>query len=274
MLVQLLASVRSAAADLLLYGGVITALEMLLPQSRYSILSRIRGIIFWSAYIVCQIAAGYLFNSLWTKLGIAPYISINVSDWFKGPLWFQYIGYLAVPIIAASIGDFFYYWFHRLQHASPFLWRFHAVHHSIEELSGYNSTHHVTDAFFRIPFIAIPISLFLTASPGEIIPVIAFVFSLHGFFIHSCTRLHLGPFRYIVEDNKYHRIHHSREPKHVDHNFSAFAPIWDALFGTAYFPAKHEWPDTGIEGQRETKTLTEYLVRPFRRETKTVQPAE
>src|SRR4029079_574790 len=44
MLVQLLASVRSAAADLLLFGGVITALEMLLPQSRYSILSRIRGI--------------------------------------------------------------------------------------------------------------------------------------------------------------------------------------------------------------------------------------
>jgi len=43
------------------------------------------------------------------------------------PLWAQ-------VIMLIILGDFYYYWMHRLFHRVPFLWKFHAVHHSIEEL--------------------------------------------------------------------------------------------------------------------------------------------
>ncbi len=42
------------------------------------------------------------------------------------------------------VGDFLTYWWHRLQHAVPFLWAFHSVHHSQEQMT-------VLTAFRRHP---------------------------------------------------------------------------------------------------------------------------
>ncbi len=56
-----------------------------------------------------------------------------------------------------------------------------------------------------------------------------------------------------------HRIHHSREPQHFNKNFGVVTSVWDRLFGTAYFPAKDEWPDTGIVNQSEPSTVREFL---------------
>ena len=44
-------------------------------------------------------------------------------------------GYAIATVGLAMVGNFFYYWMHRAQHAVPLLWRFHRVHHSIAELS-------------------------------------------------------------------------------------------------------------------------------------------
>ena len=87
-----------------------------------------------------------------------------------------------------------------------------------------------------------------------------------GNFLHSPTRLHLGPIvRRILADNRFHRIHHSTDPRHFDKNFGAGTSLWDQLFGTAYFPTADEWPDTGLSDQREAQSVSEYLWRPFGR---------
>ena len=91
--------------------------------------------------------------------------------------------------------------------------------------------------------------------------------SLQGYYLHSPVRLHLGPvLRRVIADNRFHRIHHSVQPEHFDKNFGAGTSIWDQLFGTAYFPAKGEWPETGIPGRPEASTLGDYLWGPFRKE--------
>ena len=60
-------------------------------------------------------------------------------------------------------------------------------------------------------------------------------------------------------------MHHSREPEHADHNFATSTPLWDVLFGTAYFPRDDEWPAVGLSDVPEPHTVADYLLMPFRR---------
>jgi sterol desaturase/sphingolipid hydroxylase (fatty acid hydroxylase superfamily) len=160
-------------------------------------------------------------------------------------------------LAAAIVGDFFYYWYHRAQHAIPILWKYHSVHHSVEELGAGTGYHHVIEAPMMALFVVIPSSLlFGQTSSYELL----FALSIHGYYLHSTTRLNLGALAWIVADNRTHRIHHSRETRHFDKNFGAFTMIWDKLFGTAYFPQKDEWPSVGLDGQPEPKTIGEYLT--------------
>jgi sterol desaturase/sphingolipid hydroxylase (fatty acid hydroxylase superfamily) len=40
------------------------------------------------------------------------------------------MGYVALPFLRILIFDFFIYWFRRIQHGVPILWRFYSAHHS------------------------------------------------------------------------------------------------------------------------------------------------
>jgi hypothetical protein len=75
--------------------------------------------------------------------------------------------------------------------------------------------------------------------------------------------MNLGPLGRYFMDNRLHRIHHSIEPQHFDKNFGLFTTLWDSLFGTAYFPARDEWPDTGVPDFPEPASMTEFLFSPF-----------
>jgi sterol desaturase/sphingolipid hydroxylase (fatty acid hydroxylase superfamily) len=159
------------------------------------------------------------------------------------------------------LSDFFYYWFHRLQH-KPLLWRFHAVHHAIEDLSGINYGHW-TEGLWRFPFIALPMA-FLLPDGLPVWSLTAVLATAQSQYIHSPTRLHFGPFWRLALDNRFHRIHHSLEPRHFDKNFGVNTPLWDWLFGTLYVPSKDEWPDTGLPAEGDIDGLGDFLWRPFR----------
>jgi sterol desaturase/sphingolipid hydroxylase (fatty acid hydroxylase superfamily) len=176
------------------------------------------------------------------------------------------VGQVLWPLGGAAMfflaNDFLYYWCHRIQH-SRLLWRQHAVHHAIEDLNAANYLHW-TEELTRIPFMTLPLALLV---PGGL-PVAAWAAgftTLLSMYIHSPTRLHFGPFWRVLYDNRFHRIHHSVEPRHFDKNFGVITPLWDWLFGTLYVPAKDEWPDTGLVDEPEVDGLADYLWRPFRR---------
>jgi sterol desaturase/sphingolipid hydroxylase (fatty acid hydroxylase superfamily) len=253
-------------AHVLIGATLCFVLEMAWPRSRYSLRSRFKAALFLFVYVAITASFFAAFNAVWARIGIQPLLVINLG-WLAehGPWPIRIAGTLLGVVAGAFVLEFFYYWFHRMQHTVPFFWRFHAVHHSIEELSGWNSYHHATEEIFRIPFVILPVLMVIAVNPGYVPVWIPALTAAQGFFEHSCTRLHFGWLRYLIADNRYHRIHHSNELRHIGKNFGSFTPIWDWLFGTAHFPVREEWPATGLSDLREPKSLSDYLLRPFKR---------
>lgn len=219
--------------------ALILPLELALPRkgSTVSLVSRLRAAAFWLTWVPVTIATLLLARVIWGALGIRPLV-----DSLAPALLPHGVSLVVGAIAAAFVGDFFYYWCHRAQHR--FLWRFHAVHHSVRELSGMSAYHHIND----------PLGT----------PILGLLLGWQGHYLHSVTRLNLGPLGRVIQDNRFHRIHHSIRPEHFDKNFGVFTTLWDWLFGTAHFPAADEWSDTGVADAPEPTTIADYYFAPFR----------
>jgi sterol desaturase/sphingolipid hydroxylase (fatty acid hydroxylase superfamily) len=251
----------------ILYASMLfLCLELAFGRNKYSLKSRLRAAMFWVVYIAITVAFATAFNTLWGRLGIKPLFTLSLAGFGASPhKLVNVVGWIVTPVLTVIVGEFFYYWFHRAQHTFRFLWVFHAEHHAIREMSAWNSNHHFTEEIFRIPCILIPLSLLVHVDPG-VVPALAWlVIGVQGQYIHSHTRLSLGPLRYVVADNRFHRIHHSIEERHYNKNFGSFTSVWDSVFGTAHFPRRDEWPDTGIVEHDEAQRLGEFLFRPLRK---------
>jgi sterol desaturase/sphingolipid hydroxylase (fatty acid hydroxylase superfamily) len=234
----------------------MTALELLLPRDRHGMKSRLVGLSYWAIWVPISVIVYGGYRALWHRFGLLPLIVL--------PLDFQWAGVLALvaaPVASAMLYDFFFYWFHRFQHR--WLWRYHAVHHSIREMNAVNAYHHITEPFFQTLLLLLPASL-IGGDTGYLAPVMVVVLQFQASFIHSPTSLHLGPLRWLIADNRFHRIHHSLEERHFDRNFGAFTTFWDRLFGTAHFPAADEWPDTGLADVPQPQSVGAWLALPFR----------
>src|SRR6185369_1324115 len=142
--------------------------------------------------------------------------------------------------------DFFYYWFHRWQHHSKWLWAQHALHHSDPHINVTTAIrHHWLEVPLNAVFVTVPLYALFKPPVITIPSAYAFVY-LVGFLIHCNVRLDAGPFAKIVVSPHNHYIHHSREPQHRDKNFAQLFPLWDVLFGTYYAPRADEFPETGL----------------------------
>jgi sterol desaturase/sphingolipid hydroxylase (fatty acid hydroxylase superfamily) len=261
---SLIANVSDVWFSTVVIAAVMWCLERLLPKGKVSLASQVRSLSFWVCAGLGTAVALTFYQSLHAWLKPQPIVVIPLARWLARP-WLHWSLYVIAPLLGIILYDFFGYWLHRAQH--QWLWRLHSIHHSIEELSGINSYFHWTEQFFRIAFISLPAAYLVGLDGVRTVFAIELLVALQAYYLHSPNRLHLGPvLRRVVADNRFHRIHHSVEQRHFDKNFGAGTSIWDQLFGTAYFPAEDEWPDTGIPGQAEAQTLTDYLWGPFRKE--------
>ena len=234
--------------------GVLMLAEMATGRYDMALGDRLRGMKFWAILILIDTLAILGGATLREHLGIRPVISFTVDPGSA----------VLAAIIAAVAADFVFYWFHRFQHR--FLWRFHSVHHSIENLSCTNSYHHWSEPLWSVFLVATPLA-FIDIRTIEQAGFLAFLLRAYPYYIHSPLRAHVGPLSGWIVDNRFHRIHHSSEVRHYDRNFGALTTVWDRLFGTAYFPAKEEWPATGIAAHREPRTIREWLRAGDRRRT-------
>lgn len=238
--------------------AVLTPLELFFGRERYSVGSRLHGLMIWLAYIPASILTYLALYALWDVLGVAPIITLPLiqSLGWAGPF-----AVAISAVIGLLVADFLTYWYHRAQHR--FLWRFHAVHHAIRDLSAVNSYHHVSESLFSGLLVALPTTL-IVVDYGPTIPILVFLSSAQAIYLHSPTRMTLGPLRALVGDNAFHRIHHSLEPRHFDKNFGVLTTIWDRAFGTAHFPEHGEWPDVGLAQIGQPGDLAEWLTLPAR----------
>src|SRR5262249_36004701 len=155
--------------------------------------------------------SAYFANKIIRMFGWRPLFSIDLSE-ATGV-----VAFTILPFIPVFIYDFFYYWFHRLQHTVSFLWRFHRVHHSIRELNAFNNYHHLSEELLRLPLVIAPMSLLAQITLPQV-AIVAFMVNIAGQFTHSNTRISYGLLRFLFCEPRYHRIHHSIEPKHFDKN--------------------------------------------------------
>lgn len=240
-------------------AAACTLAELIAPAEKQTWASRLRACLFWSIFLAATVAVVLPVQTLIQNAGLKPLISLDLRAALEtqNPLLLG-ASYILLPFLPNLLFDCLYYWFHRLQHALPLLWRFHAVHHAIEELNAANCYHHATEALFRLPTILLPLMLILELRVPDIFIVSAGL-AAWGQFVHANARISFGPLDYVLASPRFHRVHHSLAEKHHDRNFASFFPFLDLLFGTAYFPKAHEVIRTGISDRRESRTVGQYL---------------
>lgn len=175
-----------------------------------------------------------------------------------GPLSWQPAWLQCCEILVLS--DFVDYWTHRGLHRGS-LWRIHAVHHSPEEMNWLSASrvHPLNDLITRSCQL-LPI-LLLGFSAVAVIAVVPLV-SFYVMFLHSNVRWGFGPLRWVLVSPAYHRWHHTSDTEGLDKNFAGVFPIWDVLFGTAYFPRTLP-RKYGLSGPRMPESLLAQLMFPF-----------
>ncbi len=151
----------------------------------------------------------------------------GLFHWIDVPLWLK-------VILGVMCLDFTSYWFHRMAHTSPLLWRLHRVHHSDTTMD--------TSTFFRgHPF---EVLVFGTSS---IVACIIFGIELQILGVYFIIQL---PFLVAQHANiqlpdwtdkvfgkvfitpNIHKVHHDQKQYYTDSNFADIFVFWDKLFGT------------------------------------------
>ena len=144
-------------------------------------------------------------------------------------------------IIGVALFDMTSYWFHRLAHKTPLLWRLHRVHHSDTTMDA--------STFFR----GHPLEV-LVFGNASIIAVALFGMDMLSFGLYLFIFI---PFAFLEHTNllfpkwldktvglifvtpNFHKVHHEQDQNYTDSNFSDIFIIWDRLFGTfKYKPIK------------------------------------
>lgn len=244
--------------------AVFRAMELAFPRAGAQPERPSSGAGIWLVYVGIQIA---LTTAILIAVDASPAPQVDPTGLFGLPWWAVAV---LVGIAFAVAQDFFFYWCHRIQHR--WLWRWHAPHHSIRHMTAANSWHHWSDIVVHAALVSLPMSL-LSPAFGPRPFLIGVLISWQPFYLHTATRLQLGPIlRKLIVDGRHHRIHHSLEPRHFDRNFGTVTPLWDWLFGTVYFPTKDEWPDVGLAGVDQPGTLGEWSRLPWRMERGEDQP--
>ena len=244
-----------------IYGLLAVLPELLLPYEKQSWTSRLRGAFFLGIYIVLGISMAAVIGHVMGTNNWKPLITIDFSGATQSTsIFVVLLGFTVVPMAGQFVKDFFYYWMHRLQHAIPVLWHFHRVHHALEEMNAFNANHHPMEEVVSLFLLVPALTLLVSVSTAQVATAVIFIYLFAGAFIHSNTRLSLGPLGYLVAEPSYHRLHHSLAPRHFDKNFAGSFPLWDVLFGTAYLGWRKEHVATGIADFPECRSTRSYLL--------------
>jgi sterol desaturase/sphingolipid hydroxylase (fatty acid hydroxylase superfamily) len=184
----------------------------------------------------------------------------GLLQWFTLPMWGRMIlGFLLMDMA-------FYYW-HRINHCWPILWRFHNVHHCDPDLD--------TTTAFRFHFAEVAYSsafrMVQVGALGIDLPTYAIyelVFTCATIFHHSNLRLPFvleKPLAWFVVSPRMHGIHHSYVHTETDSNYSVVFNIWDRINGTLRLNVPQGAIRIGVPGygaKNDNRIIT-LLLAPF-----------
>ena len=173
---------------------------------------------------------------------------------------------LLQALFIGLITDFANYWWHRLSHERPFLWRLHAIHHTVDRVYFLNAYRfHPLDSAISYFVMYGPI-LALGASIDAIAVYTVFDF-LFGSLQHANINVKLGPLNWILAGPELHRWHHAKDPSEGNRNYGNTWIVWDIVFGTRFHPEDRVLGanDAGFaDMDRYPKGILGQLAAPFR----------
>lgn len=213
--------------------------------------------------LVSQVMIPYLLQiSLITFLMT---IAQKLSSSIGFSLWPNSIPLVLQFVFAMIFSQFFEYWYHRLAHTNPLIWRLHATHHSPGRLYWFNAGRfHPLDTAISYTVSAAPLAIF--GAPKEVVLLYSVWAGIHGIFQHCNIKIRLGPLNYIFSMAELHRWHHSRTLEEANTNYGNNIILWDLVFGTYYFPKDREPPtEVGLSGDeiRFPENYWGQLLSPF-----------
>lgn len=178
-------------------------------------------------------AVFFLIGILWSL------VTVFSVEWFNNqqiglfylvqvPLWLKLV-------LGIAMFDFVSYWFHRLSHVVPLLWRFHRVHHSdttmdastnfrghpLESFLWFGSSSILAAGIFGLDLLTLGLYLFIT--------MVFFVLQHSNLCFPKWIDKSLG---LVITTPNLHKVHHEQDQYYTDSNFSDIFILWDRLFGT------------------------------------------
>jgi sterol desaturase/sphingolipid hydroxylase (fatty acid hydroxylase superfamily) len=180
---------------------------------------------------------------------------------------------LALPPLARGVVVFlwldltFYYW-HRLNHQWPLLWRFHNVHHCDPDLGVSTSFRfHFGEVVLSTVFRVLQITAVGASLPAYAVYETAF--QLNTLFHHSNVRLPIRLERRLnrlLVTPRMHGIHHSQVREETNSNYSVVLPWWDRLHRTLRLNVPQSRIVIGVPGYAEPgdNQFWPLLAMPFR----------
>ncbi len=176
------------------------------------------------------------------------------------PIWAKWV-------IALVVFDGWQYWWHRLNHRLPLLWRFHAVHHSDAEMDATSAVrfHTVEIAFsFAARMLVLPV-LGMTIPQVLLYEAITLpIIMFHHSNIRMPGKLDRA-LRLFIVTPWMHWVHHSRWQPETDSNYSSGLSVWDRVFGSFRLREKPETIDLGLDewNEKEWRGLWGMWRKPF-----------
>jgi sterol desaturase/sphingolipid hydroxylase (fatty acid hydroxylase superfamily) len=206
--------------------------------------------------------------------GIVKPVGLSLAAWTsQRPFGLLHIVALPAPLqfgIGFLLLDLSFYYWHRLNHTVPWLWRFHNVHHTDPELDVSTS--------FRFHFGEIILSTGFRSLQVGLIGVSPMTYLLYEFCFQSETMFHHSnwglPVQLERSLNKFlvtprmHGIHHSIVKEENNSNYSVVFSWWDQLHRTWQVNIPQSAITIGVPAyqQSEDNLLGSVLAMPFRKQ--------
>lgn len=185
-------------------------------------------------------------------------------------------GYISDPILSIILDiiilDMMIYWWHRLNHRVPFLWRFHQIHHYDNFL---DSTSAVRFHFAEVMLSAIfrMAVIIMMGIPFTSVIIHETILMLCALFQHSNIRLNDKIDRilsFVIVTPNWHWLHHHAVRHDTDSNYANAITLWDYIFKSTSVNKKALQQrkldmKIGIEGMGNDKSLKKLLLLPFKR---------
>lgn len=174
--------------------------------------------------------------------------------------------------IAAIIGEFFPYIYHRYSHVgnmtfkpSMFFWKIHSIHHIPESINWFKTNWiHPLNTFLNVILKMLP--LLILGFNEHVLFTIGVINIVIGYLSHANIKTKTGILDYIIITPKLHHFHHSIDLNEAK-NYGNTLPFWDLVFGT-YYNRKGYVEKVGVTESEHLKypkisSYKEQLLFPF-----------